>query len=247
VISNPICKSFVLNRFTLIELLVVIAIIAILAALLLPALKTAKEAAKRIGCANNLKQLGTAHELYMDDWNSTLAHSTCDEYGGNLSGLYYTWANKIAPYLGYVHTGFNVYEAKAKPSYAGQNGNVFTCPENPGGNGGNYSSYGVNAHMGPSSTVCVYPAYKISKFPRPDGKAYLFDGCGYRVRSMDFHTIPAAGTNNGLTSRHSRNVINILFLDGHVKDYPLPPVPAFYNNAEGAKWLDSGSPLPAGL
>lgn len=100
--------------FTLVELLVVIAIIGVLVALLLPAVQAAREAARRMSCGNNLKQLGLAIHNYHDTYKTFPPDGI---YHGNPRGTVsaldtqrnYTWIVLILPFIeqGPLHDQIN--------------------------------------------------------------------------------------------------------------------------------------------
>jgi prepilin-type N-terminal cleavage/methylation domain-containing protein/prepilin-type processing-associated H-X9-DG protein len=108
--------------FTLIELLVVIAIIAILAAILFPVFAKAREKARQITCASNLKQLGLAFAQYTQDYDEHYQHS---DYWDSAQG----WAGQIFPYV--------------------KSTAVFTCPDDPthGNANGTVVSYACNSDV----------------------------------------------------------------------------------------------------
>src|SRR5258706_3550219 len=85
--------------FTLVELLVVIAIIGVLVALLLPAVQQAREAARRMQCANNLKQYGFAIHTYHDQWNKLPGTTLVNAPGQNWGLAVPVWQVTVLPQM----------------------------------------------------------------------------------------------------------------------------------------------------
>lgn len=110
------------RAFTLLELLIVIAIIAILAALLFPVFARAREAARKATCSSNLRQVGLALEMYVQDYDETLPDND-DPF--LWMGRRWRWALKT--YLAYA--GRRDPTAPADPNRSVNNGNhVLVCP-----------------------------------------------------------------------------------------------------------------------
>jgi len=123
--------------FTLIELLVVIAIIAILIALLLPAVQAAREAARRIRCVSNLRQIGLALHGYHDAHNTFPAGGWVAAYGQeNTVNMDIGWSAATLPWLEQraLYDGLNLslpYKVAANSTAAATVLSVYLCPSEP--------------------------------------------------------------------------------------------------------------------
>lgn len=211
--SMSLLRREEMKTFTLIELLIVVSVIAILAGMLLPALNKAREAAWKISCVNNLKSIGVASQIYTADHNDMVVVSKYN----NSDPL--TWMTLLCG-----SKQLNCSDLTAQNTQLPFK--VFQCPaaSRIPSNGTNWTSdwynwapiskagYGLNWRLTRYSPKITGIKYPLSTVPLVFESATLVPDVGYNS--------PATADQQLRLRRHNRSS-NVLFLDGHVENFPV--------------------------
>lgn len=195
------------NFFTLVELLIVVAIIMLLAGMLLPALRSARERARQIQCASNMKQSGYAMASYSIDFNNYVVLSL---YSGSTWGVGYS-----ARWLELLNGTWGVEYLKNK--------DVVLCPsfvpfkyETVSFTYGARTGFPANSAEVVPSGYLAGPIVNLAKLTSPATYLMLADSYSTTYQKQ-IYVLQASGVAYGIHLRHTSRQGNILSGDFHVE------------------------------
>jgi prepilin-type N-terminal cleavage/methylation domain-containing protein/prepilin-type processing-associated H-X9-DG protein len=249
--------------FTLIELLVVIAIIAILAAILFPVFSKARASAWNARCQANLKQIGAAIKMYMDDYAGKMPEINNADAGDQ--DEMFLWCDYLLPYARDRQI-FICPAQRPRPSWAGVDRDHRGWPKPP------WASYAMNYLFAGDQTRDSWRRSSSSMGIDVDGDLpintatavlvadaswcwFLFDGQDPNMRDYEVWEVgvtppnPGAlgvGGNNIIEYRHPKHTVrdgrivqgggaNFLMLDGHVAHMFYPVDFSYFDPTWGYK------------
>jgi prepilin-type N-terminal cleavage/methylation domain-containing protein/prepilin-type processing-associated H-X9-DG protein len=218
------------GAFTLIELLVVVAVIAILAALLLPALRSSKNQAKRASCMSHLHQIAVALFMLADENEGYLDEAHCGNY----------WIYTVQPYLGNRDPNATNSIYYSSPLVAVPANNIpVGCPSYSPAQWGN-TYYGVNCNFSynglqmhslrevslPATTFLIADHHLVWYPFGPD----MFDMSCAGAWASGWYT----------HGRHEGKGLNFVFVDGHGEFLPYISPPdhsrSWYKDSPPTTW-----------
>lgn len=212
--------------FTLIELLVVITIISILASILLPVFAKARESARSISCLSNMRQIGTALMMYMNESEDVFptmyrdaAYYMGDDYGEIYNGHYSLLSDAQVAYARESSIRSQL------DSYI-KSGSLWKCPTDNDASsvyktGKRFSSYHYKFYLTQgyqpalAGTWFLNQTWSVNDFPKIT-QIFVFSEItpfhDYRLEELDWGTTSVGNKGWAMTSK-----MNFIFADGHAK------------------------------
>lgn len=230
--------------FSLVELLVVLAILGLLVGLLLPAVQSAREASRRMGCSSNLRQLGLALHMFHDTQRAFPASGWTVAGPGNPAGKFVGWRPLIFPYLeqASAHKLYNFslnWWEDTNLTLAAIPFPIFRCPSTPG-NSPILNVIAKNPRPPLTLTLPLGPTdYEAIQGVQPASIDPILYNNTNRFAVMHRNSRTRMGDITDGTS----NTICILECAGRPVVYRLRQPRRDLNNDQGIGWADSEGPF----